>query len=177
MAKTMVILGDSLSAGYGLSKEQSWPAQLQTVLPDWTIRNAAISGDTSQAALKRLPALLKDQPDYVLIEIGGNDGLRGYPIASLKRNLIQLIETTKEAGSQVILMQIRIPPNYGPRYTEQFAALYPELADTYQIPLWPFFMEKIATNPQWMQADGIHPNQQAQPIIRDTMKSLIESLP
>lgn len=179
--KTMMIVGDSLSAGYGLSQQQSWVNLLQQNLTEkksvWQIHNASISGETSGGALARLPALLQQhRPEVVLIEIGGNDGLRGFPVQRLRQHLSQMIEQTKQAGATPILMQIRIPPNYGPRYTEQFVAVYPELAEQYQITLWPFFMDNIAVRPELMQADGIHPNLQAQPIIRDFMQSLIEKM-
>ncbi len=179
--KTLLIVGDSLSAGYGLPQQQSWPDLLQTTLVDkkspWRIQNASISGETSGGALARLPTLLQQhKPDAVLIEIGGNDGLRGFPVKLLHQNLTALITLSKEAGAKPVLMQIRIPPNYGPRYTEQFVAVYDELARQNDIPLWPFFMDKVAVQPELMQADGIHPNQKAQPIIRDLMLPWIEEM-
>lgn len=179
--KTLLIVGDSLSAGYGLTQQQSWPDLLQTTLVDkkspWRIQNASISGETSGGALARLPTLLQQhKPDAVLIEIGGNDGLRGFPVNRLRQNLEKMIMLSKDAGAKPVLMQIRIPPNYGPRYTEQFVAVYDELARQNGIPLWPFFMDKVAVQPELMQADGIHPNQKAQPIIRDLMLPLIEEM-
>lgn len=179
--KTLLIIGDSLSAGYGLAQQQSWPDLLQKTLVSkqspWRIQNASISGETSGGALARLPALLQQhKPDAVLIEIGGNDGLRGFPVNRLRQNLTALITMSKEAGAKPVLMQIRIPPNYGPRYTEQFVTVYDELARQHEIPLWPFFMDKVAVQPELMQADGIHPNQKAQPIIRDLMLPLIEEM-
>ena len=179
--KTLMIVGDSLSAGYGLQQAQSWPALLQRSLEQknssWQIQNASISGETSGGALARLPALLQQhKPAAVLIEIGGNDGLRGFPISRLRQNLQQLIELSKAAGATPVLMQIRIPPNYGPRYTEQFVAVYAELAAQHQLKLWPFFMDNIAVRPELMQADGIHPNVKAQPIIRDFMLPFIEEM-
>ncbi len=180
-AKTLLIVGDSLSAGYGLSQQQSWPTLVQQSLSgknsSWRIQNASISGETSGGALARLPALLQQyKPTAVLIEIGGNDGLRGFPVNRLRQNLQQLIELSKKAGASPVLMQIRIPPNYGPRYTEQFVAVYAELAEQHQIKLWPFFMDNIAVDAALMQADGIHPNAQAQPIIRDFMLPFIEEM-
>jgi acyl-CoA thioesterase-1 len=180
-AKTLLIMGDSLSAGYGMTAQESWPALLQQKLTQnkspWTIQNASISGETSGGALARLPALLKQhQPTAVLIEIGGNDGLRGFPVKRLRHNLEQLILLSKAAGATPVLMQIRIPPNYGPRYTEQFVAVYAELAQQHQIKLWPFFMDNIAVQQDLMQADGIHPNSKAQPIIRDFMLPFIEEM-
>ncbi len=179
--KTLLFVGDSLSAGYGLPQQQSWPVLLQQRLAEkkspWRIQNASISGETSGGALARLPALLQQyQPAVVLIEIGGNDGLRGFPVPRLRQNLEQLIKLSQTAGATPVLMQIRIPPNYGPRYTEQFVAVYAEVAQNHQIKLWPFFMDKIAVQPELMQADGIHPNAQAQSIIRDLMLPYIEEM-
>ncbi|WP_040554537.1 arylesterase [Rheinheimera sp. A13L] len=180
-AKTLLILGDSLSAGYGLSQQQSWVYLLQQKLDqqasDWTLVNASISGETSGGGLARLPALLEQhQPDYVLIELGANDGLRGFPIPQLESNLTKMAEHIKQQDSKAVLMQIRIPPNYGPRYTTQFTNLYPKVAEEQQIPLWPFFMETIALKQHWMQADGLHPNLEAQPVIADLMLPLVLSL-
>lgn len=177
-SKKLLIAGDSLSAGYGLTLEQSWPVLLQQQLSarqsPWHIHNASISGETSAGVLARLPALLsKHKPDVVLIEIGGNDGLRGFPPAKLRQNLQQIITLIQQQQVEPILMQIRIPPNYGPRYTEQFEAIYPTLAKENGIRLWPFFMDQIAINPELMQPDGIHPNAKAQPIIRDFVARLI----
>lgn len=179
--KTLLIVGDSLSAGYGLPQAQSWPHLLQDSINQknsaWHVQNASISGETSGGALARLPALLHQyKPDSVVIIIGGNDGLRGFPVKRLRQNLQQLIELSQSAGAQPTLMQIRIPPNYGPRYTEQFVAVYAELATQYKIALLPFFMDNIAVKPDLMQADGIHPNGKAQPIIRDFMLPFIEKM-
>lgn len=180
-AKTLLILGDSLSAGYGLSQQQSWVYLLQQKLDHqdsgWILVNASISGETSGGGLARLPALLKQhQPDYVLIELGANDGLRGFPIPQLESNLNAMVEQIKQQNSQAVLMQIRIPPNYGPRYTTQFTNLYAKVAEAQQILLWPFFMETIALKQQWMQADGLHPNLEAQPVIADLMQPLVLQL-
>lgn len=180
-AKTLLILGDSLSAGYGLSQQQSWVQLLQQKLEQqnsaWSLVNASISGETSAGGLARLPALLdQHQPDYVLIELGANDGLRGFPIPQLEANLNALVQQISKLNSKAVLMQIRIPPNYGPRYTKLFSDLYPKVADQHAIPLWPFFMETIALKQQLMQADGLHPNLEAQPVIADLMLPLVLSL-
>ena len=180
-AKTLLILGDSLSAGYGLSQQQSWVHLLQQKLDQqdssWTLVNASISGETSGGGLARLPALLEQhKPDYVLIELGANDGLRGFPVPQLESNLNAMVTQIKQQQSKAVLMQIRIPPNYGPRYTKQFVALYPALAEKYQAIHWPFFMDQVAVKPELMQADGIHPNEQAQPIIRDFIAPLLQKL-
>lgn len=180
-AKTLLILGDSLSAGYGLSQQQSWVHLLQQKLDQqdsgWSLINASISGETSGGGLARLPALLdQHKPDYVLIELGANDGLRGFPVPQLESNLNAMVTQIKQQQSKAVLMQIRIPPNYGPRYTKLFTDLYPKIADEQQIPLWPFFMETIALKQQWMQADGLHPNLEAQPVIADLMLPLVLGL-
>lgn len=180
-AKTLLILGDSLSAGYGLSQQQSWVQLLQQKLDQqdsgWTLVNASISGETSGGGLARLPALLEQhKPDYVLIELGANDGLRGFPVPQLESNLNAMVTQIKQQQSKAVLMQIRIPPNYGPRYTKLFTDLYSKIAKEQQIPLWPFFMETIALKQQWMQADGLHPNLEAQPVIADLMLPLVSSL-
>ena len=180
-AKTLLILGDSLSAGYGLSQQQSWVHLLQQKLDqqdsNWTLVNASISGETSGGGLARLPALLEQhKPDYVLIELGANDGLRGFPVPQLESNLNAMVTQINQQQSKAVLMQIRIPPNYGPRYTKLFIDLYPKISKEQQIPLWPFFMETIALKQQWMQADGLHPNLEAQPVIADLMLPLVSSL-
>jgi len=180
-AQKLLILGDSLSAGYGMQQQQGWVHLLQQQsaakkLP-WQLVNASISGETTAGGLARLPQLLQQhQPDTVLIELGGNDGLRGFPIPTIEKNLLQIIELVKAQQAQPVLMQIRIPPNYGPRYTQMFVALYPLLAEQQQLTLWPFFMDKIATEPDLMQADGIHPNVKAQARISNIMLPLLEAL-
>ncbi|WP_419569954.1 arylesterase [Rheinheimera sp.] len=180
-AKTMLILGDSLSAGYGLSQSQSWVNLLQKKLTEqqseYKLVNASISGETSAGGLARLPALLTEhQPDVVLIELGANDGLRGFPLPQLEQNLSALISQVQQSGAQAVLMQIRIPPNYGPRYTKGFTELYGSIATKTKVQLWPFFMEQIALKPEWMQADGLHPNLEAQPVIADLMLTKVQSL-
>ena len=179
-AKTLLILGDSLSAGYGLSQQQSWVHLLQQKLDQqnsgWTLVNASISGETSGGGLARLPALLQQhKPHYVLVELGANDGLRGFPVPQLETNLNAIVQHIKQQH-KALLMQIRIPPNYGPRYSKLFTDLYPKIAKEQQIPLWPFFMETIALKQQWMQADGLHPNLEAQPVIADLMLPLVLGL-
>jgi acyl-CoA thioesterase-1 len=180
-AQKLLILGDSLSAGYGMQQQQGWVHLLQQQsaakkLP-WQLVNASISGETTAGGLARLPELLKQhQPDIVLIELGGNDGLRGFPIATIEKNLLQIITLIKAQQAKPVLMQIRIPPNYGPRYNQMFVALYPRLAEQHQLTLWPFFMDQIAVEPDLMQADGIHPNVKAQARISNMMLPLLEAL-
>ncbi|ELW7379756.1 multifunctional acyl-CoA thioesterase I/protease I/lysophospholipase L1 [Yersinia enterocolitica] len=178
---TLLILGDSLSAGYRLPIAEAWPSRLdktwQTTPSLPKVVNASISGDTAAQGLARLPALLKQhQPRWVLIELGANDGLRGFPPQDIQRDLTQVINLIKEAKAQPLLMQIRIPPNYGRRYTDAFSAMYPQLAQQFGIPLVPFFMEQVAVKPEWMQDDGLHPNAQAQPFIADWMAQQLKPL-
>lgn len=170
-ADNLLVLGDSLSAGYRMSASAAWPALLND---KWqkspTIINGSISGDTATQGLARLPALLKQhQPRWVLIELGGNDGLRGFAPQQIEQDLNQAITLILAAKAQPLLMQVRIPANYGKRYTESFAAIYPRLAQKHAIPLVPFFMEQVYLKPEWMQDDGIHPNPAAQPFIADLM--------
>ncbi|WP_179038554.1 multifunctional acyl-CoA thioesterase I/protease I/lysophospholipase L1 [Limnobaculum xujianqingii] len=177
-ADTLLILGDSLSAGYQLPIQQAWATQLDE---RWKLNpkapaviNASISGDTAAQGLSRLPELLKThQPRWVLIELGANDGLRGFPTADIERDLTHIITLVKQANAQPLLMQIRISPNYGRRYTDAFTAIYPKLAQQHQIPLLPFFMEKIAIKPELMQPDGLHPTAEAQPEITDLMEQTL----
>ncbi len=173
---TILILGDSLSAGYQMAIEQSWPSLLPQELKQNGIEaqviNGSISGDTTGNGLQRLPALLKQhQPDWVVIELGANDGLRGFPPATIKQNLQQLIQQSKAAGSQVALMQIMVPPNYGKRYTQAFANVYPDLAKQQDIPLLPFFLEQVIVKKEWMMQDGLHPKPEAQPWIAQFIAS------
>ncbi|MDC9587880.1 multifunctional acyl-CoA thioesterase I/protease I/lysophospholipase L1 [Xenorhabdus sp. XENO-10] len=179
-ADTLLILGDSLSAGYRLPVEQSWPAlmakQWQQAGKKTVIVNGSISGNTASQGLERLPELLKQHnPKWVLIELGANDGLRGFPIQKIEQDLQQSITLIKQANAQPLLMQIRISPNYGKRYTESFAKIYPALAERNQLPLLPFFMEHVATKPEWIQDDGLHPNQSAQSFIADWMSNKLSA--
>ncbi|WP_325893555.1 arylesterase [Grimontia sp. NTOU-MAR1] len=173
-SQTLLVLGDSLSAGYQMAIEKSWPSLIEPKLTEiskiTSVVNASISGDTSGNSLDRLPALLEQySPDYVLIELGANDGLRGFPPKQIRNNLSELISLSQENGAQVMLMQIQIPPNYGQRYSKAFADIYPELSKEMQIPLIPFFMEKIVLTKGWMMADGLHPKEIAQPWIAEFM--------
>lgn len=159
-----------------MQEAEGWVALLskQTSI---NLINGSISGETTGGGLARLPALLSQhQPTWVLIELGGNDGLRGFAPSIIANNLQQMIDLIKQHNAQPILMQIRIPPNYGPRYIERFTAIYPELAQKNKILLWPFFMDEIAVQPNLMMADGIHPNIAAQAIIMEFMLDLVNSL-
>lgn len=162
--KTILVWGDSLSAGYGIDSDKGWVNLLRTRLGgEVTVINASVSGETTQGGLTRLPtALTKHQPDLLILELGGNDGLRGLSPKTMKQNLNTMIKLAKEQQSLVLLLGMRIPPNYGAAYTKQFENSFVELAETHQIPFHPFFLEGIALNPNMMQNDGIHPNADAQ---------------
>ncbi|WP_434940665.1 arylesterase [Shewanella sp. HL-SH8] len=177
-AATILILGDSLSAGYGMEEGQGWVQLLGNELPEHDIINGSVSGETSAGGARRLPSLLEsEQFDLVVIELGGNDGLRGFPPAQLKSNLTKIIELSQQAGAEVLLTEVMVPPNYGPRYSKMFNDVFSQLAEDYDIGLIPFFMQQIAPNPALMQRDGIHPNVEAQPVITQWMKPwIIETL-
>ncbi len=173
-SNTLLVLGDSLSAGYNMSIEQAWPNLLGDALKgkgkSVTVINGSISGDTTGNGLSRLPSLLNEhQPDTVLIELGANDGLRGFPPKVIDNNLRTMVDQIKAQDGQVILMQIRIPPNYGKRYSEAVSNLYPNIAEEKSIPLIPFFLEQVIVKPEWMLEDGLHPTSEAQPWIADFM--------
>lgn len=166
----MLVLGDSISAAYGMSLQQGWVAQLSDQLadqyPQLSVVNASISGETTTGGLRRLPALLdQHQPSLVLIELGANDGLRGYPLQTLRDNLTALANMAQESGARVILVPMEIPPNYGPRYTAGFRESFREVAQATNSALAPFLLDGVATNPELMQADGLHPTVAAQPIM------------
>ena len=180
-AQTLLVLGDSLSAGYQMQVEQSWPALLNQKWQEeggkHTLLNASISGETTQGALARLPALLKEhKPDWLLIELGGNDGLRGFAPTITRQNLANMIALAKEQQTRVVLTQIQLPRNYGARYLRQFEQIFPELAQANDLPLLPFFMDDIALRPELMMNDGIHPTPAAQPQIRDKVARFMEPL-
>ncbi len=171
-ASKLLILGDSLSAGYQMPIEKAWPTLLPDVLSQKgksvNVINASISGDTTGNGIARLPQLLSQhQPDFVLIELGANDGLRGFPPKLIQNNLVQMIDMVRVSNSTPILMQIRVLPNYGKRYTEAFAELYPTVATQRDVPLLPFFLEGVITKPDWMMDDGLHPRSEAQPWIAE----------
>ena len=173
-AATLMVLGDSLSAGYQMPAEQSWPTLLDTELEKFgheiTVVNASISGDTTGNGIARLPRLLKQhQPDYVLIELGANDGLRGFPPTTIRNNLNEMITQIEQAGAYPLLMQIVVPPNYGKRYSDQFAKVYQDISTSLEIPLLPFFLEHIILKQEWMMEDGLHPKSDAQPWIATFM--------
>lgn len=179
-APRLLVLGDSLSAAYGIEVQQGWVSLLeQRVAANYPhqVINASVSGETTGGGLARLPALLQQhQPELIIVELGGNDGLRGHPLNVMKRQLAQIVETSRAAGAQVLLVGMQIPPNYGPRYTRQFHATYRELAEQYQLPLVEFLLEGVALTPKLMQKDGIHPTAQAQEKILDNVWPILQPL-
>ena len=170
----ILLIGDSLSAGYGLDQDQAWVHLLQnkydTKNQDIIIVNTAISGQTTDNALLKIDAWLKaHQPSHVLIELGGNDGIRGFPVKLLQKHLTELIIKSQEQGAKVALMEIQIPPNLGARYTSMFTESYNKVAQATGAYLMPYFMMEIAVDPNLILNDNLHPNAKAQPIIRDFM--------
>ncbi|MGZ5006600.1 MAG: arylesterase [Methylobacter sp.] len=171
-AKSIVVLGDSISAGYGIDVSQGWVALLQQKLNDksagYIIHNESISGDTTAGGLARIDrALSVHKPDIVIVELGANDGLRGFPPKLIKSNLAEIIHRAQQAGAKVLLLAMKIPPSYGKRYTDLFYAIYSQLAKELDIPYVPFIMEDIALDKDMMQADRVHPNAKGQPYIAD----------
>ena len=177
----ILVLGDSLSAGYGIPVEQGWVSRLQQRLDaegyGYAVVNASVSGETTAGGLERLPrALAKHKPAVVIIELGGNDGLRGLPVAELRANLEALVDASRKAGAEALLAAIRMPPNYGPQYTGKFYAVYETLAREQKVPWVPFFLEGIALREDLFQDDGIHPDLDAQPILLDNVWPVLEPL-
>ncbi|MFZ9993293.1 MAG: arylesterase [Steroidobacteraceae bacterium] len=173
-APTILVLGDSVSAGYGLESQQGWVSLLQSKLTaqgyGYRVINASVSGETTTGGAARLPRALElHRPKIVIIELGGNDGLRGLPLSTSRNNLQRMIELSRDSGAKILLLGMKIPPNYGPRYAEGFEKVFRELASRYQLAFEPFFLEKIALEPEMMQADGLHPTAKAQPIMLDTV--------
>ena len=172
--RTILVLGDSLSAAYGMEVSESWPSLLQERLHTeglaYEVFNSSIAGETTQGGLARLPRLLeKQRPAVVLIELGGNDGLRGLPLEVTRSNLASMIDQSRAIGAAIILSEIRIPPNYGRTYTEKFNGLFHELAEQDGVTLLPFLLQDIALEPGMMLPDGIHPTAAAQPVILDVV--------
>jgi acyl-CoA thioesterase-1 len=180
-ARTILVFGDSLSAAYGIPPEQGWVALLTQRLKaqgyGYQIVNASVSGETSSGGRERLPrALQLHQPGIVLLELGGNDGLRGLPLEELRANLAAMVQLAQAAGAQVLLVGMRIPPNYGPRYTDGFARVFPDVASQYHVPLVPFMLQNVALDPQRMQQDGVHPNARGEPPVLETIWPQLSSL-
>ncbi len=180
-AKVIVVLGDSISASYGIEVRQGWVALLQDKLTQahsgWTMVNESISGETSIGGLARIDtALQRHKPAIVLLELGANDGLRGLSPERMKANLAEMIRRSRAAGAEVLLLAMKIPPNYGKRYTDLFYAVYQDLAREYRVTLVPFILQDVALHKELMQKDGFHPNQLAQPIIAGHVWKYLEPL-
>ena len=174
----ILVVGDSLSAAYGIDAEKGWVSIIDNRLKVFDERNevvnASISGETTAGGRSRLAGLLKrEKPTAVILELGANDGLRGYSLNIAQRNLAAMIEISLMQNVQVYLLGIRLPPNYGPAFDEAIQSMYRALSEQYSVPLEPFFLEDVALNPKLMQADGLHPNAQAQPLIADRVIQLL----
>ena len=181
-APVILVFGDSISAGYGLPRmEQGWVALLQARLKDqgygYQVVNASVSGETTEGGLARLPRALKlHHPAIVVLELGGNDGLRALPVAQMRANLSRMAELAEAEGAKVALLGMRMPPNYGPQYAAQFTQAYADLARDKKLPLVPFALAGIALSPELMQADGIHPNEAGQPQLLDNVWPVVKPL-
>jgi acyl-CoA thioesterase-1 len=176
---TLLVLGDSLSAAYGIPVERGWVNLLQRRLVErgfpHRVVNASISGDTTSGGLSRLPAALeRDRPAIVLLELGANDGLGGQPLMTMSHNLARMIELSQQSGARAVLAEMRIPPNYGPLYAQKFQATFGELAKRYDIPLIPFLLDGVAGHPALIQDDGLHPRAEAQQRILDNVWPVLE---
>ncbi|MCG7994284.1 MAG: arylesterase [Candidatus Thiodiazotropha taylori] len=171
---TLLVVGDSLSAGYGVTTEVRWvnllSQRLNAHCGPFQVINASVSGDTSQGGLSRLPALLsKHEPSVVIIELGGNDGLRGINSRAMHDNLQRMVSRAKQAGAAVLLLGVRLPANYGPEFTNAFHQVYYDVSEAESVPLIPFFLKGVALDMSLMQNDGIHPNDKAQPILEENV--------
>ena len=179
--KSILVFGDSLSAAYGIAQSRGWVALLGEKLkrerPDYSVANASISGDTSAGGLARIDAALaRHRPAVVIVELGANDGLRGLPLGQMKANLGTIIEHAKNSGARVLLVGMKLPPNYGPEYTDAFEKSFAEVAKRYRVALLPFLLEGFAEKPEYFQADRIHPNENAQPLILERVWQALKPL-
>jgi len=171
-----MVLGDSLSAGYGLNPGEGWVELMEQQLESsgLTLLNASVSGETTAGGLARLPDLLElHEPKWVLLELGANDGLRGTPLNIIQTNLEAIANKISKSGAQLVVIGIQLPPNYGPRYTRAFFNLFPKLSEQFSAPLVPFLLEGVATDWDLMQSDGLHPKAEAQPIILETVMNVV----
>jgi acyl-CoA thioesterase-1 len=179
--KSILVFGDSVSAAYGIAQSRGWAAllgeRLKREQPDYIVVNASVSGDTSGGGLARInSALAKHTPAVVIVELGANDGLRGLPVAQMKKNLGAIIERSQKAGARVVVVGMRLPPNYGPDYTQAFEAAFGELAKRYKAALVPFLMEGFAQKPELFQPDQIHPTAAAQPLMEERVWKALRPL-
>lgn len=178
---TVLVVGDSLSAAYGIDRDDGWVALLEERLADTgrevRVVNASITGDTTRGGRTRLPdALSRHEPDVVVIELGGNDGLRGIPLAETRRNLAAMVEDARAAGARVLLVGVRLPSNYGAAFIERFQQVFHDVASEYDVPLVPKFLAGVGGDPSLMQDDGIHPNAAAQPKLLDNLWPKLQPL-
>ncbi|WP_066962859.1 arylesterase [Microbulbifer sp. Q7] len=176
---TLLVLGDSISAAYGIDEREGWVQLLRDRLAEQgmpvKVVNASISGETTAGGLARLPRLLSEHsPAWLVVELGGNDGLRGYPPRALQQNLVQMVQLARAQGTEVLLLGMQMPPNYGKAYTRAFAAVFPKVAEAEQVPLVPFFLETVALEEGAMQTDGIHPTAKAQPALLEHVWPCLE---
>ena len=177
-SKRILVLGDSLSAAYNIPLSSGWVNLLaQDLAPEYKVINASVSGETTGGGLSRLPALLEEhQPHWVLVELGGNDGLRGFPLKIIRENLLNIGDMVKQSGGVPIYFGIEIPPNYGPRYTNSFAGIFSEVAASHSAAHMNLFIKDFYENRELLQEDGIHPTEQAQPIIRDHVRRFLSEV-
>lgn len=178
---TILVFGDSISAAYGIRVEEGWVALLQKKLTaqgyGYRVVNASVSGETTAGGATRLARSLElHRPAIVILELGGNDGLRGLPLSEVRTNMESMIQKARASGARVVIAGMRIPPNYGPTYTQKFHAVFTDLAARYRLPLVPFLLHEVALDASLMQADGIHPSARAQPILLDTLWPKLEPL-
>ena len=181
ISKTILLLGDSLSAAHNIPVNAGWPALLQARLthmrPEYKLVNASISGATTADGLSRLPGLLKQyHPAVVMLELGANDGLRGLPLAEIRTNLAAMLEQCDESGAKVLLLGIELPVNYGPQYRDGLRAIYAELAKEHHAGLVPFLLRGIALHPELMQEDGLHPTAAAQPRVLENVSPALQKV-
>ena len=177
--RPLLVLGDSLSAAYGIAPQEGWVAllgeRLKSAKPIRKVVNASISGDTTAGGLARLPALLAEhKPALVVVELGANDGLRGLPLAQARANLASALTAIRGAGARALLVGIELPVNYGPQYRDGLRAMYRGLAEEFNVPLVPFLLEGVALNPDLMQDDGLHPKAAAEPRVLDTVWAVLQ---
>jgi acyl-CoA thioesterase-1 len=172
----LVCFGDSLTAGFGLEPGEAYPEILQRDVPQYRVVNMGVSGDTSQDGLERVPIVLQEKPAIVIVEFGGNDGLRGQPITSTRDNLRQIIERLRTAGAKVVLAGITLPPNYGSDYIHKFDSIYKDLAVQYKLPLIPFLLEGLAARPGLMQRDGLHPTAEGARIVAANVLQILQPI-
>jgi acyl-CoA thioesterase-1 len=179
--RTLLVFGDSLSAAYGLRTDQGWVTLLQQRLQaqgyGYRVVNASVSGETTDGGRNRLArALIQHRPDLVILELGGNDGLRGLPVRDIQANMAQMIQAIRKSGAKQLLVGIRIPPNYGPQYTRAFAGMYAALAKEQNVPAVPFLLEGVALDKRLMQADGVHANAMGQPRLLENVWARLQPL-